>query len=181
MTGVYIGLAVMWAFVLNTWTSPSGRRGEPHEVLESLGLGSLLSLVVLLFSGAWDPCPAPELGIAGWLVQAAAAVLVVSSFYNLRKSGRPTDAWEQTTVLVNESVYGRVRHPMYLGTGLWAVGITIGHPAWGSALIATACVVLTLLASVKEDSYNLRKFGEPYAEYMRRVPLVNVFRGLRRR
>jgi len=34
---------------------------------------------------------------------------------------------------------------------------------------------------VKEDSYNLRKFGEPYAEYMRHVPLLNVLRGLRRR
>ena len=181
MTGVYIGLAVMWAFFLITWTIPSIRRREQHEVLESFGLGSLLSLVVLLFSGAWDPCPPLGLGIAGWLVQAAAAVLVVSSFYNLRKSGRPTDAWKQTTVLVNASVYGRVRHPMYLGTGLWAVGIALGHPAWGSALIAAACVVLTLLASVKEDSYNLRKFGEPYAEYMKRVPLVNVFRGLRKR
>jgi len=181
VTGVYVGLAVMWAFFLIIWTIPSIRRREQHEVLESFGLGSLLSLVVLLFSGAWDPCPPLGLGIAGWLVQAAAAVLVVSSFYNLRKNGRPTDAWERTTALVDKNVYGRVRHPMYLGTGLWAVGIAIGHPAWGSALIAAACVVLTLLASVKEDSYNLRKFGEPYAEYMRRVPLVNVFRGLRKR
>jgi protein-S-isoprenylcysteine O-methyltransferase Ste14 len=181
VTGVYIGLAVMWAFFLITWTIPSVRKGEAHEVFESFGLGSLLSLVVLVFTDTWDTAPALELRIAGWLLQAAALVLLVPSFYNLRKRGRPTDAWEQTTVLVDASVYGRVRHPMYLGTGLWAVGIALGEPALGSALIATACVVLTLLASVKEDSYNLRKFGEPYAEYMRRVPLVNVFRGLRRR
>ena len=181
MTGVYIGLAVMWAFFLITWTIPSGRRGEPHEMLESFSLGSLLSLVALLSSGAWDAAPVTGLRIAGWLLQVAAALLVVPSFYNLRKRGRPTDAWEQTTVVVDASVYGRVRHPMYLGTGLWAVGLALGHPALGSVLIAAACVVLTLLASVKEDSYNLRKFGEPYAKYMKRVPLVNVFRELRRR
>ena len=181
MTGLYSGLAVMWAVFLIAWTIPSARKGEPHEVLESFGLGSLMSLVMLLFSGMWAVAPTLGLRIAGWLLQAAAAILVVPSFYNLRKRGRPTDAWEQTTVLVDAGVYGRVRHPMYLGTGLWAVGIALGHPTPSSALIAAACVVLTLLASVKEDSYNLRKFGEPSAEYMRRVPLVNVFRGLRRR
>ena len=171
----------MWAFFLITWTIPSVRRGEPHEVLESFGLGGLMSLAVLVFGGMWHATSVPGLRIAGWIVQAGAAVLVVPSFYNLSKRGRPTDAWEKTTVLVDTSVYGHLRHPMYLGTGVWAVGIALGHPALGSALIAAACVVVTLLASVKEDNYNLRKFGAPYAEYMRRVPLVNVFKRPRMR
>ncbi len=105
------------------------------------------------------------------------ALFVALAFHNLRARGRPTDAWEHTTVVIDSSVYGRIRHPMYAGTGIWATGIAMARPSAGSALLAAACVAMTLLAALAEDRYNLRKFGAPYAEYMRRVPLANVFRG----
>ena len=59
----------MWAFFLITWTIPSVRRGEPHEVLESFGLGGLMSLAVLVFGGMWHATSVPGLRIAGWIVQ----------------------------------------------------------------------------------------------------------------
>jgi len=171
---VYIGLTVMWAFFLFTWTIPSFKRHEPHEVLVSFGLGSVLTLATMVYSGAWETQSVPALGIISIPVQVAGLILAVGAFHGLRSRGKPTDAWEQTTVLVNNGVYRFARHPMYLGAALWAIGIALGHLAANSVVLATACVIFTFSASILEDRYNLRKFGEPYAEYMKRVPLVNI-------
>jgi protein-S-isoprenylcysteine O-methyltransferase Ste14 len=37
------------------------------------------------------------------------------------------------------------------------------------------------MASRKEDVFNIEKFGDTYKDYMRRVPMWNVFQGLRKR
>ncbi len=179
-TGLYIGLAATWLLILAMWTVPSARRREPHEVFESLGLGLWFSLAPLALAGVWPVTGYSWLRIAGWTVQLCGAAFVVLAFYNLRKRGRPTDVWERTTVIVDESVYARIRHPMYAGTGVWAVGIAMAGPSAGSVLLAVACAVLTLLAALAEDRYNLEKFGAAYAEYMQRVPLMNVFRARRK-
>jgi len=34
------------------------------------------------------------------------------------------------------------------------------------------------MASKKEDAFNLRKFGDSYREYMRKVPMWNVLKGV---
>jgi hypothetical protein len=36
------------------------------------------------------------------------------------------------------------------------------------------------MASKKEDSFNIEKFGDSYKEYVERVPMWNAFRGLRK-
>ena len=36
------------------------------------------------------------------------------------------------------------------------------------------------MASKKEDGFNMKKFGADYEEYMKKVPMWNVFKGLRK-
>ena len=169
-----IALGAMWVFFLISWTVPSFRRHEPHEVLESLGLASFITLVILVYWGVWQTTGTQAGAIAAIPLQILALVLIVGSFHALKTKGKPTDAWEQTTIIVKGGVYRAARHPMYLGTALWAVGIAVSRFGLNTALLGTAVVVLTFLASVTEDRYNLRKFGQPYEEYMKRVPLLNL-------
>jgi protein-S-isoprenylcysteine O-methyltransferase Ste14 len=35
------------------------------------------------------------------------------------------------------------------------------------------------MASKKEDEFNIKKFGESYKEYMKKVPLWNFLKGLK--
>jgi protein-S-isoprenylcysteine O-methyltransferase Ste14 len=177
VSAVTFGLAAMWFVLVAGWTITSARRRETHEVCESLGFGLWLSLAVLALSTPWQPTSLLWLRAAGVTMQLCGAMFVVLAFHNLRTRGKPTDAWEHTTAVVESSVYARIRHPMYAGTGIWAAGIAMARPSAGSVLLAAACVVLTLCAALAEDSYNLKKFGEPYAEYMRRVPLAGMLRG----
>ena len=170
-----IAIGATWAFFLIWWTIPSARRGHLHMVFVSFVLTTFLTLTILTIAGVWQPTPHTWLKVAGWVVQLLGIVLLAQSFHHLSSRGKPYDEHQEPTVIVDSGVYHLTRHPMYAGIGIWAVGIALGRPTPGSVLIAAACVAFTLLAAVKEDEHNLRRFGEPYADYMKRVPLFNVF------
>jgi protein-S-isoprenylcysteine O-methyltransferase Ste14 len=36
------------------------------------------------------------------------------------------------------------------------------------------------MASRKEDEFNMKKFGDKYKEYAKKVPMWNIFKGLRK-
>ena len=167
-------LGTMWVIFLLTWTIPSFRRREPHEVLVSFGFASFVSLAVLVYWGVWQAPRNSTLVIAALPLQVVALLLIVGSFSSLRSKGQPVDTWEQTTVLVESGVYRIARHPMYLGTALWAAGMALATPDLRIALLAAAVVALAFAASITEDRYNVRKFGKAYADYMQRVPLTNL-------
>ena len=169
-----IVIGAMCGFLLVFWTIPSARQRRPHMVFVSFALIAFLTLAVLTIASVWQPTSHTWLRVVGWIVQLLGVVLLTNSFHYLSTRGRPLDKGEPTSV-VDTGVYRLTRHPMYAGMGIWAVGMALCRPNMGSSLIAGACVVFTLLAAVKEDDYNLKRFGESYAEYMRRVPLLNLF------
>jgi len=82
--------------------------------------------------------------------------------------------------VVRDGVYARVRHPMYLGSWLFPVGLTI---LTGSLASAAACVLILafyLFVSRYEERLLLEKYGAEYRKYMARVPMFFPLR-LRRR
>ena len=174
-----VAIGALCVFLLVSWTIPSARKRQAHMVFVSFALMAFLTHAVLALAGTWQPTERMWLQASGWVIQLLGVVLLANSLHYLSTRGRPLDRGEPTKV-VDTGVYRLTRHPMYAGIGTWAVGIALCRPSPGSALVGAACVCFTLLAAVKEDQYNLRRFGKPYAEYMKRVPLVNLT-GLRRK
>jgi protein-S-isoprenylcysteine O-methyltransferase Ste14 len=91
----------------------------------------------------------------------------------LGRSELEPDKHEQR--LVTEGIRGRVRHPYYLAhllhlTG-WAVG-TGSAAVWGLWLfgVVTGAVMLPM-----EERELVRRFGDSYREYRRRVPALFPF------
>ena len=163
-------------FLLMFWTIPSARAGRPHMVFVSFALATFLALAVLTIAGVWQPTSLAWLNFVGWVFQLLGVLLFALSFQSLLTKGQSSKEDKEPTVIVDSSVYRLTRHPMYAGIGIWAMGMTLCRPNPVSAIIAGVCAAFTLLAAVKEDTYNLKRFGEPYARYMKRVPLANVFR-----
>ena len=64
--------------------------------------------------------------------------------------------------------YGLVRHPLYLGCSL----LLAFHPVQtrSSAATAAAVVAYFYIGTIFEERRMVRKFGEAYREYQRRVP-----------
>lgn len=82
--------------------------------------------------------------------------------------------------MIESGVYCIVRHPLYLGSALWAVGVISliqSVPTTILGIVAGSCF---WMASKKEDEFDVKKFGDGYRDYMRRVPRWNFLRGLRR-
>lgn len=74
--------------------------------------------------------------------------------------------------IVTKGVYSIVRHPMYAGDIVLAWGIAVAYPLtalWISALWTT--VIMLVWAHIEEQIL-IKRFGEEYLEYKKRVPML---------
>jgi protein-S-isoprenylcysteine O-methyltransferase Ste14 len=71
--------------------------------------------------------------------------------------------------LVTHGPYARVRHPMYLGYMLAAVGGLLLYRTWTTLLLVPASLTLALRAR-REEAALAARFGAAWAAYVRRVP-----------
>lgn len=104
-------------------------------------------------------------GVAG----VGMAVLGALAFRRHRTTVNPLQP-QATTQLVTTGLFAHSRNPMYLGMVLcltgWAVWLT--HPlALFGVVLFIAC--LHWFQIKPEERILLHKFGEPYAQYLRRV------------
>ena len=132
-------------------------RTVPDQALYRLeGLGRLLFHTVQLCGVAflfWTPWDLLEfVGFRQW--------------ERLRR-GEPTCP-EEGGRLFTQNAYGVVRHPLYLGISV----VLAFHPVQTrNSLLSTAMVVLYFyVGTFFEERRMVRKFGEEYRNYQRRVP-----------
>jgi protein-S-isoprenylcysteine O-methyltransferase Ste14 len=134
--------------------------------------GVVAGVVPWLLTG-WDTGNTrPLLQIAGALLIAAGAIVLVAAFVRFVIEGVGTPApVAPTQHLVVGGLYRHVRNPMYLAVGATIVGqaLLLGR----SILLAYAAVFgATVLAFVKgyEEPTLALQFGEEYDAYRRAVP-----------
>ncbi|MCD6577320.1 MAG: isoprenylcysteine carboxylmethyltransferase family protein [Anaerolineaceae bacterium] len=95
----------------------------------------------------------------------------------LARLGREGDiARMETNKLVTTGVYSCMRHPMHFGLLFfpWSVALILGSPTF--ILFIAPLEVLFMLAMIKfvEEPEAIRKFGDAYREYQKRVPGFNL-------
>jgi protein-S-isoprenylcysteine O-methyltransferase Ste14 len=75
-----------------------------------------------------------------------------------------------TTALVVDGIYGRTRNPLYLGSTLVYLGLSVGAGSlWAIVLVVPLLWVLNVGVVAREEQYLERKFGDAYREYKARV------------
>jgi protein-S-isoprenylcysteine O-methyltransferase Ste14 len=88
------------------------------------------------------------------------------------KKGEPESDDE---TLIRDGIYGRVRHPLYLGSIL----VLWGEPYLVSARNGLIIVILSTLyfylGSMLEERRMVRQFGDEYRRYQREVPRLFPF------
>jgi protein-S-isoprenylcysteine O-methyltransferase Ste14 len=73
--------------------------------------------------------------------------------------------------LVTDGPFAWVRNPMYVGFGFLTAGLAIAFASdWTLVLMLPAAIVLHRGVVLREERYLEAKFGEPYRQYMARVP-----------
>ncbi len=106
---------------------------------------------------------APEIRWVGWALFVTGIAVMMASFTQLmaaRKRGWPL----QTT-----GVYGIVRHPMYLGDVLWALGLSMAFNSLYALALTPLWLFLRYSIALLEEEKLIEKYGEDYVKYMHKV------------
>lgn len=114
--------------------------------------------------------------VISWVLLTGSLALILTGAVQLRRFGRLDRARsgegligiEKTTRLVTTGIYRHLRHPFYASLLSLAWGLFAKHPSWAGLGLAGAASALLVVTALIEEQENLRYFGEPYREYMRR-------------
>ena len=84
----------------------------------------------------------------------------------------------QTDAVVDQGLYAITRHPQYLGYIFLACGFALLSQHWAAFLLAAAGSTFFYLQAVREERSCFARFGEPYEQYLWRVPRFNIVLGI---
>jgi len=153
---------------------PSLRQPGSHGFYRFFAWETILGMFLINVRG-WFFHPFAWNQIISWILLIASLLPIFSGVYLLRQSGKPTDALEATTLLVQSGIYRFIRHPLYASLSLLAWGIFFKSPSLLDAclvVIATSFLYATARADEREC---LVKFGEQYAGYMEKTKMFIPF------
>ena len=90
-------------------------------------------------------------------------------YFSLAKTNIPP--YKPALYLVTDGLYAFIRNPMYVGFGFMLAGLGIAFASdWTLVLMIPAAIVLHRGVVLREERYLEAKFGDPYRQYMMRVP-----------
>ncbi|HVR29143.1 MAG TPA: isoprenylcysteine carboxylmethyltransferase family protein [Thermoanaerobaculia bacterium] len=129
--------------------------------------------LLLIFSGSAAGSTALLLASSGSLLAVAAAALVLRSRAELGPAWSFVPKADQGTGLVTTGPYRVVRHPIYLGLALLAIGGALAFGSWPALMIVLSGIVPTFVWRARaEEKLLSRTFGERYAIYRQRSKMI---------
>jgi len=154
------------------------RGGWRWNTLYILYACAMVGLICLLFT--------LRAGAIGWLRYVGWALFVVSAALGwlpilaFRQHGRVAQgkSYMHTTALVTSGLYAVVRHPQYLASDFLATAVMCILQHWAAYLAGVVAVAANHITMATADRALVAKFGEPYREYMHRIPRWNLLVGL---
>jgi protein-S-isoprenylcysteine O-methyltransferase Ste14 len=157
--------------------SAAGGSGAP-DVAGVIALPPLIFLGFLVAAVVLEAVvPLPVLAaqaLARYLVGAALAaagfVIIFAAAGRFVAAGTNIPPNLPTTALVVDGIYGRTRNPLYLGTTLVYLGLSVAAGSlWAIVLVVPLLWVINIGVIAREERYLERKFGDAYRAYKARV------------
>lgn len=176
--------AVIW-IVNGRWLIQAVRERITSELYIHTGLGIFLTLLTLELSlgvfELWTRLDILWLQVIGFILYIPSAYLVGAPMYALKSKGRSESAdIFHTTTLVDAGIYGIIRQPITLGLAIWSLALILVFQSILAVILGVLAIFCCWMSARAESEYNIKKFGDDYKEYMRRVPMWNIFKGLRK-
>jgi protein-S-isoprenylcysteine O-methyltransferase Ste14 len=98
--------------------------------------------------------------------------------FNKKGGVKQGDSYIHTTNLVDTGIYSIVRHPQYITFIWWAIAGMFLFQHWIIIAIGIPIIPLTYIDLINADKEGIKKFGEDYKEYIKRVPRSNFLWGI---
>jgi protein-S-isoprenylcysteine O-methyltransferase Ste14 len=149
------------------------RGGNRAPVVANLAAFGSFFPSLLIFAGSSEGSTALWLALSGSLLAVAGAVLVFRSRAALGPAWSFVPMADRGTGLVTTGPYRLVRHPIYLGLALLAMGEALAFGSWPALLIALFGTVPTFAWRARAEETLLgRTFGESYALYRKQTKMI---------
>ncbi len=114
--------------------------------------------------------PALARYVAGAALAAGGFVMIGMGTRRFVAAGTNIPAYLPTTALVVDGIYGRTRNPLYLGTTMVYLGLSVAAGSlWAIVLLVPLLWVINVGVVAREERYLERKFGDAYRAYKARV------------
>jgi protein-S-isoprenylcysteine O-methyltransferase Ste14 len=154
------------------------RRGRQQEsdrapVVANFAAFGVYFPSLLVFSRSPAGSSALLLASSGALLAVAGAGLVLRSRAELGSAWSFVPKADQDTGLVSTGPYRLVRHPIYLGLAVIALGIALALGSWPAVVIVLTGIVPTFAWRARaEEKLLSRTFGERYNVYRERTKMI---------
>lgn len=173
---IRIGAFVLLSLLILWVSRRSLRYPKSHGFARFFAFEAILALIVLN-APRWFTNPIGKVQLFSWLLLTLSLVFVLWGFLLLRHRGdfKPpveessTFAWENTGRLVTTGIFRYIRHPMYSSLLFLAWGAVL-KSVTSETILLGLLATLTLFATARhEEAENVRRFGQPYLDYMERT------------
>jgi protein-S-isoprenylcysteine O-methyltransferase Ste14 len=152
------------------------RIARSHGYFRFIAWELMLMLFVQNLDG-WYGAPRTLDQIVCGILMGISLLLFIASYESLRQFGKqdhtrndaPLLHFEKTTVLITHGIYRFIRHPMYSSLIFLDWGLFFKRMSWLSGGIALLACIFLVIATLAEESENIRYFGANYREYMKRT------------
>jgi protein-S-isoprenylcysteine O-methyltransferase Ste14 len=184
MVGIYLCISIctiIW-IVNGIWLTQAIKERISSEIYMHIGLGIFLSLLALELTigirGAWTHFEIFWLEVIGWILFIPSATLVFGPMIELKHKGKPKNAdFTATSTFIDTGTYSFFRQPMTLGAAIWSIALALVFQSILAVILGLVSLFCFWMSARKESEYNIRKFGDAYKEYMKKVPMWNILKG----
>jgi protein-S-isoprenylcysteine O-methyltransferase Ste14 len=113
--------------------------------------------------------------VISWILLILSAYIVIAGYLLLKKKGKPSLNFENTSLLVRSGIYGYIRHPLYLSVFMLGTGVMLKDPGPQQLVLGAINTVALWITSRIEEGEMIEKFGDEYRIYMKETKMFIPF------
>jgi len=162
---IYVLISGTIIIVLFSWFF-SLKHGRFHGIPRFFSFESIFILVLLSIK-VWFHNPFSWYQIISWVLLIISAYAGLAGFITLKVKRKPSGNFENTTLLVKTDIYSVIRHPLYLSLFCLGTGVMMKNPGIPEMTLGLINAVAVFLTARMEEKEMIKKFGEPYREYIK--------------
>jgi protein-S-isoprenylcysteine O-methyltransferase Ste14 len=136
-----------------------------HGIARFFAFESVFILLLLNYR-VWFVNPFSLLQIISWMMLLLSLYVVITGYLLLKRKGKPTVNFENTSVLVKSGIYKYIRHPLYFSVFLLGTGIMLKNPGTIQIILGIVNLIAVYITARIEENEMIAKFGNEYRQYI---------------